>query len=117
MRPLRMILDLLSAVVFVAIGRSDHHHGVSVAGLASTLWPFFVGLLVGWLVLLLSRRSGASLADGEVVAVASVIVGMTLRVVSGQGTAFAFIVVATAFLSAFMLGWRLVMRRIVNSRL
>jgi hypothetical protein len=32
---------------------------------------------------------------------------MILRVVSGQGTAAAFIVVALAFLGLFLLGWRL----------
>jgi hypothetical protein len=31
---------------------------------------------------------------------------MVLRVVSGQGTAFAFIIVALAFLGLLMLGWR-----------
>jgi hypothetical protein len=34
--------------------------------------------------------------------------GMVLRVVSGQGTAVAFIGVALAFLGLFLLGWRLV---------
>jgi ABC-type Na+ efflux pump permease subunit len=33
---------------------------------------------------------------------------MTLRVVSGQGTAFAFVLVALGFLGLAMLGWRLV---------
>jgi hypothetical protein len=32
---------------------------------------------------------------------------MVLRVVSGQGTALAFILVALAFLGLFLLGWRL----------
>ena len=32
---------------------------------------------------------------------------MVFRVVSGQGTAAAFIVVALAFLGLFLLGWRL----------
>jgi thiol:disulfide interchange protein len=31
---------------------------------------------------------------------------MLLRVVSGQGTAFAFVLVALAFLGLFQLGWR-----------
>jgi hypothetical protein len=31
-------------------------------------------------------------------------------VVSGQGTAFAFVLVALAFLGLFMLGWRLAIR-------
>jgi hypothetical protein len=35
-----------------------------------------------------------------------VAIGMLLRVVSGQGTAFAFVLVALAFLGLFQLGWR-----------
>ena len=35
---------------------------------------------------------------------------MVLRVVAGQGTAVAFIVVALAFLGLFLLGWRLAVR-------
>jgi hypothetical protein len=31
---------------------------------------------------------------------------MVLRVVAGQGTAFAFVVVALVFLGLFLLGWR-----------
>jgi hypothetical protein len=37
-----------------------------------------------------------------------------LRVVSGQGTAFAFIVVALAFLGLFLLGWRLLARVVTH---
>jgi hypothetical protein len=37
---------------------------------------------------------------------------MTFRVISGQGTAVAFIGVALAFLGLFLLGWRLVTRYI-----
>ena len=40
----------------------------------------------------------------------TVTLGMILRVVSGQGTAAAFIVVALAFLGLFLLGWRLLGR-------
>jgi hypothetical protein len=40
----------------------------------------------------------------------TVAVGMVLRVVSGQGTAFAFVLVALGFLGLFLLGWRLVVR-------
>jgi hypothetical protein len=41
---------------------------------------------------------------------------MALRVLAGQGTAFAFILVALAFLGLFQLGWRVVWR-IVAPRL
>ena len=40
----------------------------------------------------------------------AVALGMALRVVSGQGTAFAFILVALAFLGLLLLGWRLLAR-------
>jgi hypothetical protein len=39
----------------------------------------------------------------------TVAVGMALRVVSGQGTAVAFVFVALGFLGATMLGWRIVL--------
>jgi hypothetical protein len=40
----------------------------------------------------------------------AVALGMLLRVMSGQGTAPAFIGVALAFLGLFVLGWRLLGR-------
>ena len=40
----------------------------------------------------------------------AVVLGMVFRVVSGQGTAPAFIGVALAFLGLFLLGWRLLAR-------
>ena len=101
-----MALDLLSVLVFVAIGRSVHDHGIDVSGLASTAWPFVVGLLVGWLLVAALGRVGTTLSGGVVVVVSTVAVGMVLRVVSGQGTAFAFVLVALGFLGIFMLGWR-----------
>jgi hypothetical protein len=36
---------------------------------------------------------------------------MVLRVVAGQGTAFAFIIVAFVFLGLFMFAWRVVLTR------
>lgn len=99
-------LDLVAVAVFVAIGRTVHAHGLSVAGLASTAWPFVSGLAVGWLVLAARRRGGSSVPGGVVVAISTVALGMALRVVSGQGTAVAFVVVALGFLGAAMLGWR-----------
>jgi hypothetical protein len=102
-------IDLLAILVFVAIGRSVHDHGINVAGLASTAWPFAVGVSIGWLVIVVVGRVGTSLSDGVIVAVITVAVGMFLRTVAGQGVAFAFILVALGFLGAFMLGARAVL--------
>lgn len=101
-----VVLDLLAVLVFVAIGRSVHDHGVNVVGLASTTWPFAVGLAAGWLVVIVRGRAGTSVNDGLFVSITTVTVGMLLRSVAGQGTAVAFVLVALFFLGAFMLGWR-----------
>jgi hypothetical protein len=100
------VLDLLAVMVFVAIGRSVHDHGIRISGLTSTAWPFAVGLVLGWWVLASRQRPGTSIVDGLTVCVVTVVVAMVLRVIAGQGTAAAFIFVAFAFLGLFMLGWR-----------
>ena len=74
--------------------------------MVSTTWPFAVGLAIGWLIVLIRRQNGASLGAGVEVWLATVALGMILRVIAGQGTAFAFIVVALVFLGAPMLGLR-----------
>jgi hypothetical protein len=61
------------------------------------------------------RRPTALVPTGVGVWLGTVAVGMTLRVLAGQGTAFAFILVALAFLGLFQLGWRLVWRRASSS--
>ena len=58
----------------------------------------------------------AFVASWLAVWLATVSIGMILRVVAGQGIAFAFVVVALAFLGALMLGPRLVCSRRLDSR-
>jgi len=93
-------------LVFVAIGRASHHDGDSAGGLASTAWPFLAGLGTGLLVTRAWRRPEAIVPSGLGAWLGAAAVGMVLRVVAGQGTALAFIVVALAFLALFLLGWR-----------
>jgi hypothetical protein len=102
-----LILDVCCVMVFVAIGLAAHH-GESARGLASTAWPFLTGLGVGLLVTRAWRRPAAIVPAGLGAWLGTVAVGMLLRVVAGQGTALAFIVVALCFLGLFLLGWRLV---------
>ena len=101
-------LDGVSVFVFVAIGRSVHRHGLDVDGIASTLWPFAVGLGCGWLVVLATRQNPTRPFPGAQIAVVTVAVGMVLRVISSQGTALAFVLVALGFLGATMVLWRVV---------
>jgi Protein of unknown function (DUF3054) len=102
------VLDVVAVLVFVGIGRSVHTDGVTVAGMAMTAWPFLGGAGVGYLVAHSWRRPTSLVPAGVSVWLACVLVGMALRVVSGQGTAVAFVGVALGFLGMEMLGWRLV---------
>ena len=107
MRRAVAVIDVVAVLSFVAIGRTVHTRGGGVGGLASTAWPFLVGLGIGWLVVTARHRDGTGLVDGAVVVVTSVTVAMVLRVLTGPGTAVAFIAVALAFLGAVMVGGRL----------
>ncbi|MGH3267318.1 MAG: DUF3054 domain-containing protein [Trebonia sp.] len=105
-----LALDVCCVLIFVAIGRGSHTQGESLAGIASTSWPFLCGLAVGWAASRAWRRPLTLRPAGLAVWLCTVAVGMILRVVSGQGTAVAFIVVALAFLGLFLLGWRVLAR-------
>lgn len=101
-------LDVVSVVVFVVIGRASHDESGGVTGFLGTVWPFAVALAIGWGVLRAWRRPAALVPVGVGVWLVTVAGGMVVRVVSGEGTAVGFVVVASAFLAFELLGWRLV---------
>lgn len=102
------VLDCVAVVVFVGIGRSTHADGVTLAGMASTSWPFLIGAAVGWLVCGGWQWPTRIVPTGLCVWIGTVALGMTFRVIAGQGTAVSFIMVATGFLGVTIIGWRAV---------
>jgi hypothetical protein len=104
---LAVVADCCCVLLFVIIGRASHTKGESLGGIASTAWPFLAGLAGGWLAARGWRRPLGLVPAGVGAWLGTVALGMVLRVVSGQGTALAFILVALAFLGLFLLGWRL----------
>ena len=105
-----ILADVCCVLAFVAIGRASHGEAAGLAGLARTAWPFLSGLAAGLLVTRAWRRPAALVPAGVGAWLGTVAVGMALRVASGQGTTFAFILVALAFLGLFLLGWRVAAR-------
>jgi hypothetical protein len=101
---LSVVLDVIVVLAFVGIGRSTHDHGISLSGMSSTSWPFLSGLVVGWIIVRQRGWSGASRNGGTAAWLSTPAVGMGLRVVSGQGIASAFVLVALAFVGAAMRG-------------
>lgn len=104
---LALAIDVFLVVVFAAVGRASHDESV-FSGLLATAWPFLVGLGLGWLITLAWRAPEAPVRTGLGVWLVTVVGGMLLRAVTGQGTAFAFVVVATVTLLVLLVGWRLV---------
>ena len=111
------VLDVIAVLVFVAIGRSSHTEGVTVAGMASTAWPFLVGLAAGWGAGRVWQRPIKLTPSAVSVWSLTVAVGMVLRVIAGQGTAVSFIIVACTFLGLAFFGWRAVALGINKYRL
>jgi hypothetical protein len=105
-------LDAVLVIVFATVGRRSHAEGLTLSGIVETAWPFLAGTAAGWLIASLALDAAPrSLPFGVVVVLATVVVGMALRVfVTGAGTAMSFIVVATSVLAVFLLGWRLLAR-------
>jgi len=102
---LALAADTVLVVAFTAIGRASHDSEV-LAGLAQTAWPFLAGLLAGWAITRGWRAPAAPLRTGVGVWAATVVVGMILRALSGQGTALPFVIVATLTLLVLLVGWR-----------
>jgi hypothetical protein len=124
-------LDAALVVLFVAIGRRSHGEDEALAGFLTTLWPFIAGAALGWLLVGVSAAASRGRADaprlrpfavvptGLVVWASAVVVGLLLRIVSGQGVQLSFAIVTTLVLAAFLLGWRgvaLLVRRVRSRR-
>ncbi len=111
MRRLLVVFDPLFVILFVAIGRDTHDEPSTLGGLATTAAPLLVALAAGWLVARI-WRDPEGLLTGILVASVTLAGGMALRaLVFDEGTAAAFVVVATAFLGGSIIGWRLIAAR------
>lgn len=105
-----LALDLLLVGLFAVIGRLSHYGSLTLGGWWTTAWPFLAGTLLAWAALVATRRSPATVGSGVVVWLGALVGGMALRHASGQGTATAFVVVATLVLGLLLLLPRVVAR-------
>jgi len=108
--------DVILVLVFVLIGRVSHKEDLSILGILTTLWPFLVGLIVGHIVMRAWRAPFRIVWTGIGIWIATVVVGMLLRLVSAQGAALSFVVVATVVLGIFLLGWRAIALLVTRRR-
>lgn len=114
--PLAIGLDTFSILLFVAIGRRSHDESGAFVRIAETAAPFLTGLAIGWLVWRAWRRP-ARVLTGVAIWPVTILVGMIVRrTLFDDGTAASFVVVATLFVGAMLVGWRAVLRLIDGRR-
>ncbi|HNP56398.1 MAG TPA: DUF3054 domain-containing protein [Gordonia sp. (in: high G+C Gram-positive bacteria)] len=118
------VVDVVMIALFAASGRESHRKDMTVLGVVDTAWPFLAGAAVGWSLMYVYAHIGSPdsagarvfrperpVPFGVAIWIFTVAVGMTLRAVLHQGTAAAFICVATVVLCLFLVGWRIVANR------
>lgn len=104
------VADAASIVIFVAIGRKNHDEGEAASGIFRVAAPFLLALLAGW-VIARAWKEPLSQKSGVLISLTTIVLGMVLRkIVFDDGTATAFIIVATVFLGTLLNGWRLLAR-------
>ncbi|QCX26243.1 DUF3054 domain-containing protein [Nocardioides jishulii] len=108
-----LALDAVLVVVFATLGARTHHDGaVGVSEVADVAWPFLVGLGLAHAL----RQVPWTPVSGVVVWISTVAVGMALRIATGDGTALAFVLVATGFNLLTLVGWRLLALLVTRRR-
>lgn len=100
-------LDIALVVVFAMIGRRSHAEGITAGGLVATASPFLTGTVGAWAILASrGRPQPATISAGVLVWAVTLVVGMALRAITGQGVAVSFVLVAGAFTALALIGWR-----------
>ena len=108
--------DVGSVLVFVIAGRSNHGAEETAQGILHTAGPFLIALVGGWLVTR-AWEDPTSLRVGAGVLAMTIGGGMVLRRFAfDDGTELSFVLVAAAFLTLFLLGWRLGARALTGRR-
>lgn len=115
--PLMIALDVVLVVVFSTFGRGAHSEGLAAGQVWGTAWPFLIGLAVGWLILLVTRRAPAAIGSGVLVWLATLVVGMVIRGLGdGRVPHWSFMLVAGVVTAVFLIGWRAIRAAVVRRR-
>lgn len=106
-----VILDILAIALFALLARMAHQSDempLNFNGWVSTLWPFLIGVALGWVLIILRKWDGRLVVPAGLSAwVITVLVGLgiwSLR--NGAIPHWSFIMVATIMSGVLMLGWR-----------
>ena len=114
-----LVVDVVAVVVFAILGRSSHDEADTFLGVLGTAWPFLAGAVIGHAVCQVVaglRGDPTGWRPGLAVWAGTLVLGMLLRVASGDTAAWSFVIVASIVLAVFLLGWRTVLRLVRRAR-
>lgn len=102
------LIDVVLVIAFCVLGRLSHASGIlgDLPGTLNTIWPFLAAALLVHVVMLVARVRTDRMLPGALIWAITVVGGLLLRVLSGQGTAVPFVIVATLTLALLLIGWR-----------
>lgn len=105
MRP-AILLDIVAVFVFAFLARVAHG-GLDVGQILGTFWPWAIGVLVGWGIIMATKAAG-KWKQGTIVWLSSLIVGMIIwSLMEGRIGHISFIIVATIVSAVCIYGWRI----------
>jgi hypothetical protein len=99
------VADAVAVLAFTLIGIASHD-GSLVAAFGRVVWPFALAAALGWVITRAWLDPTRIWPTGVLIWFITVLGGLLLRGVSGQGLAWSFTLVTAVFLAITMLGWR-----------
>ena len=109
-KPYAIAADYVAIAVFALLARAAHQSDdmpFNFSGWLSTLWPFALGVTLGWLI---TREN-----KGGLIWITTVVTGLVIwGIRNGDVPHWSFIVVATTMSALLMLGWRGVAKLVKN---
>lgn len=118
-KPTAVALDFLAIAIFALLARLAHQSDdmpFNVAGWASTVWPFAIGVALGWVIVEFGLRTTEPSADtgttkatghGPLIWLVTVVTGLAIWGIRNQALPhWSFVIVACVMSALLMLGWR-----------
>ena len=110
------LIDTLAIIVFAVLARLAHNTAedpFTFINVADTFWPFFLGLILGWILIWVKADAARKIGPGVVVWIATVVVGLGIWWLrNNEVPHWSFILVASVMSALLLLGWRAIATKI-----
>lgn len=103
---LAVLIDLALIYLFAYLGRASHAEALGFTDVANVALPFWVGALIGHVVVRYTHHGPRKLAWGALILLSTWAIGHAGRYMVDGSFDWAFLGVSAAFLTLFLLGWR-----------